>query len=129
LLAFAERAWHRAEWENDYRAGASFAYGDGKVDNGRLAADWAAFSAKLPQQLRQLDRDGVAYRVAPPGARIIDGKLEANSELPGQIIEYRTGAGAWKRFLKPVAVSGPVELRTLAFDERRTSRVVTVSPR
>jgi hexosaminidase len=52
------------------------------------------------------------------------GQLEANSELPGQPIEYRINGGAWQAYHGPVRVSGKVELRTRSFDNRRTSRVV-----
>jgi hexosaminidase len=70
----------------------------------------------------------VTYRLAPPGARIANGKLEANSEFPATPIEYRTKGTAWRRYDRPVAVTGPVELRTRTPDGRRASRTVTVSP-
>ena len=77
--------------------------------------------------LAQLERAGVAYRLSPPGARIVGGKLEATSEFPGQTIEYRVGGGAWTRYAAPVAVTGPVEVRTRSFDGRRASRTLEVS--
>jgi hexosaminidase len=129
LLAFAERAWHRADFEPPYRPGASYAYGDGQVDPRKLTAEWQQFAEKLPQQLRELERLGVFYRLAPPGARITGGTLEANSEFPGQLIEYRVGRGAWQPYRGPVHVNGTVELRTRSYDGRRTSRIVQVSPR
>ena len=55
------------------------------------------------------------YRLAPPGSRIAGGMLEANSEFPGQTIEYRAKGGQWLRFSAPVRVSGPVELRTRGY--------------
>ena len=75
-----------------------------------------------------LDKIGVAYRVAPPGARIAGGKLEANSVFPGTTIEYRLGAGDWTRYVGPVAVSGAVELRSRSADGKRASRTVRVEP-
>jgi hexosaminidase len=66
------------------------------------------------------------YRLAPPGARMANGTLEANSEFPDQMIEYRTKGGQWTRYAGAVRVSGPVELRTRSYDGRRTSRVVEV---
>jgi hexosaminidase len=126
LLAFAERAWHEAAWEPLYRAGTTYAYGDGKVDMAALTRDWSAFAAKMPVQLQQLGRAGIIYRIAPPGARIEGGMLEANSEFPDQTIEYRTKGGQWTRYAGAVRVSGPVELRTRSYDGRRTSRVVEV---
>ncbi len=79
-------------------------------------------------QMRLLDRAGVTYRLAPPGARIANGRLEANTEFAGTPIEYRSGGSAWTRYTGPVAVKGAVELRTRTPDGRRASRTVTVSP-
>lgn len=126
LLAFADRAWHQADWEPPYRAGTSYSYADGKVDLGALKADWSRFAAIVPEHLEALGRTGIAYRIAPPGARIVHGMLEADSEFPGQTIEYRSG-GHWTRYQGPVGVSGPVQLRTRSYDGRRTSRVVLVA--
>ncbi len=127
LLALSERAWHRASWEPPYRAGASYTYADGKVDRRALDSDWASFASRMPQQLRALERAGVMYRLAPPGARIADGMLQANSEFPGQTIEYRTAGSAWTRYTAPVRVTGKVELRTRSYDGRRASRIVAVA--
>ena len=79
-------------------------------------------------QMRLLDRAGVTYRLAPPGARVSGGKLEANAEFAGTPIEYRTGGSSWTRYTGPVAVTGAVELRIRTPDGRRASRTVTVSP-
>jgi hexosaminidase len=81
----------------------------------------------VPDQLRALGRAGIFYRIAPPGARIARGMLEANSEFPGQTIEYRVNGGQWLRYERPVAVSGRVELRTRSFDASRSSRIVSVT--
>jgi hexosaminidase len=126
LLAFAERSWHRASWEPAYQPGTSYSYGDGKVELSALKSDWGSFAAKMPAQLGALDRAGIMYRLAPPGARIVNGMLEANSEFPGQPIEYRAKGGAWTRYSAPVRVSGAVELRTRTYDGKRSSRVVEV---
>jgi hexosaminidase len=127
LVALAERAWHRAAWEPRYQAGTSYSYGDGKVDLVSLKSDWSSFAAKMPFQLGELSRAGIMYRLAPPGARMANGTLEANSEFPGQTIEYRVNGGAWKRYAAPVRVTGTVQLRTRTYDGQRTSRVVEVN--
>jgi hexosaminidase len=124
VIAFAERAWHRGSWEPAYRAGASYTYADAKVDARQLKSDWSGFAGRLAEQLKTLETSGILYRLAPPGARMTSGQLEANSELPGQPIEYRINGGAWQAYHGPVRVSGKVELRTRSFDNRRTSRVV-----
>jgi hexosaminidase len=125
LLALAERTWHRAPWEPAYRAGATYAYQDGKVNAPALETDWNSFASKMPLQLRALEQAGIMYRLAPPGARVANGMLEANSEFRGQTIEYRT-RGRWNRYTGPAQVTGAVELRTRSFDGRRTSRIVSV---
>jgi len=79
-------------------------------------------------QWPMLERMGVAYRVAPPGARIVNGRLEANSMFPGTAIEYRIEGGAWTRYSGPVAVSGAADLRSRSADGKRASRIVRVEP-
>jgi hexosaminidase len=126
LIALAERAWHKAAWEPAYSPGTTFSYGDGKVDMAALKGDWSSFAGKMPEQFRQLEAAGIFYRFAPPGARIVNGMLEANSEFPGQPIEYRTAGGTWTRYKRPVAVSGKVALRSRSYDGSRASRTVEV---
>ncbi|MDQ1158680.1 N-acetyl-beta-hexosaminidase [Sphingomonas sp. SORGH_AS 950] len=129
LLALAERAWRKPDWEPAYVAGAGYEPGDARVDRAKLLAGWRDFAGRMGVQMRMLDRAGVTYRLAPPGARIAGGRLEANTEFPGTPIEYRMGgATAWRRYDGPVAVTGAVELRTRTPDGRRASRTVTVSP-
>lgn len=57
LLALAERAWHRAQWEEA---------GQGHLKQG----NWIQFANALGHaHLGVLDRLGIAYRVPPPGAK------------------------------------------------------------
>src|SRR3546814_7270320 len=79
LLALAERGWSAAPWTPPYRPGASYDWGDKRVDAAALAAGWRDFAGRVAAQFPRLDAMGIAYRVAPPGARIADGMLEANS--------------------------------------------------
>lgn len=127
LLALSERVWRRGSWEPAYRAGTSYSYGDGKVNMPALQADWNSFAAKMPLQLSMLEKAGVMYRIAPPGARIVGGVLQANTEFPGQRVEYRRKGGeAWAPYSGPVRVSGRVQLRTRSYGGARTSRIVEV---
>jgi len=128
LLALAERAWAPAPWTPAYRAGVSYIWGDSRVDVAKLKAGWQDFAGRVAAQWPVLERIGVAYRVAPPGARIMNGKLEANSMFPGTAIEYRVEGGAWTRYAGPVAVGGAVELRSRSADGKRASRTVRVEP-
>ncbi len=124
LLALAERAWTPAEWTPAYQPGASYAWQDPRVGFASLQAGWKNFAGRVAAQFPLLDRLGVAYRVAPPGARVVNGTLHANSVFPGTQIEYKTAQGNWTSFVQPVAVTGPVELRSRSADRRRASRTV-----
>src|SRR3546814_11197495 len=96
LLALAERAWAPAPWTPAYRAGVSYIWGDSRVDVAKLKAGWQDFAGRVAAQWQVLEKIGVAYRVAPPGARLMNGKLEANRMFPGTAIKYRVAAGAGK---------------------------------
>ncbi|MCY1073162.1 family 20 glycosylhydrolase [Archangium lansingense] len=68
---------------------------------------------ELPERL------GVNYRIPLPGARRVEGRLDANVLFPGLALEYSTDAGAtWSVYSGPVQVSGRVLLRTRASDGR-----------
>jgi len=128
LLALAERAWSPAPWTPAYQAGASYEWGDKRIDAAKLKAGWQDFAGRVAAQFPQLERMGIAYRVAPPGARIVGGKLEANSMFPGTTVEYRIGGGAWTHYSGPVPVSGAADLRSRSADGKRASRTVRVEP-
>lgn len=126
LLALAERAWAPAPWTPAYRAGASYEWGDSRVDAAKLKVGWQDFAGRVAVQFPMLEKIGVAYRVAPPGARIANGRLEANSMFPGTPIEYRVEGGAWTRYAGPVAVGGAVDLRSRSADGKRASWTVRI---
>ncbi|CAI1046895.1 beta-N-acetylhexosaminidase [Serratia quinivorans] len=130
-LSVAERAWHRASWEQDYQAGREYKGGETHfIDSGKLDRDWLRFANILGQrELAKLDKGGVSYRLPVPGARVMGGKLEANISLPGLGIEYSTDGGKqWQRYdakAKP-GVSGEVLVRAVSPDGKRYSRAEKV---
>lgn len=130
-LSVAERAWHRASWEQDYKAGREYKGGETHlVDTKALDQDWLLFANLIGQrELAKLDKGGVSYRLPVPGARIIGGTLEANISLPGLGIEYSTDGGKqWQRYndrARP-AVSGDVQIRAVSPDGQRFSRAEPV---
>ena len=126
LLALAERAWTPASWTPAYEPGATYKWQDGRVRLATLDAEWKQFAGRVAAQFPMLDRLGIAYRVAPPGGRIVDGRLQANSVFPGTRTEYRDANGKWVQYTQPVAVSGKVELRSRSADGKRVSRTVQV---
>lgn len=134
LLAIAERAWHRAGWEVPYRhEGARYDRDSGFLTPRMRAQrdrDWEAFANALGhKELAALDRLGVLYRVPTVGARVSEGRLEANVIFPGLEIEYREGDGPWRRYSGPVAVRGEVAVRARSADGRRPGRSLVVGAR
>ncbi|MBU1620255.1 MAG: carbohydate-binding domain-containing protein [Gammaproteobacteria bacterium] len=112
LLALAERAWHKAEWEAQ------------KPDTKARQQDWQRFGWTLTQkELPRLAEAGVALYLPPPGAVLQDGVLLANSAWPGLVIEYSEDQGqSWLPYTEAVKVSSDLLLRTKA-KNGATSRV------
>ena len=76
-----------------------------------------------------MEKASIAFRLPVPGAKITNGKLEANTSFPGMIIEYSTNGGSsWQRYddnAQP-QVQGAVNVRTVSADGKRFSRIDTV---
>jgi hexosaminidase len=130
-VSVAERAWHRASWEQDYKAGREYKGGEThQVDTKTLDQDWLRFANLIGQrELAKMDKAGVSYRLPVPGARIVGGQLEANISLPGLGIEYSTDGGKqWQRYddkARPT-VAGDVQIRAISPDGKRFSRAEPV---
>ncbi len=131
ILSVAERAWHRAAWEQEYEAGKEYIGGKTRfVDQQAQLKDWQRFANLLGQrELAKLDKAGIAYRLPVPGGVVQDGKLLVNIELPGLTVEYSLDDGAtWQQWqaTQPPAVAGKVLLRTRSPDGLRVSRTETL---
>jgi hexosaminidase len=96
------------------------------VNYAKLDAGWKDFAGRAAAQLPSLEKAGIAYRVAPPGARILGGILRVNSVFPGTRVQYRKAGGAWTDYSRPVPAHGMIELRSVSADGRRFSRTVEV---
>ena len=60
LLAVAERAWHKAPWEDDNTS----------AREAKMTEDWMGFRAAVGnKELLRLDEMDIKYRIPPPGAR------------------------------------------------------------
>ncbi len=115
LLGTAERAWAQdPQWNS------SEAY-----DN-----SWNIFLNELGQkELPRLSRAGYTYRIPPPGAIVRDGKLTANSPMPGLVIRYTLDGSSptvqSPLYTQPISQKGAIRLS--AFDTKgNSSRVITV---
>ncbi|NHK26460.1 family 20 glycosylhydrolase [Parvularcula flava] len=131
LIALAERAWHKADWEVPYQYdGAVYGPDTGNfTDDMRasLEADWARFATVLGQkELPKLDLAGIPYRIPTAGATLDEGTLETNTIFPGLQVEMREPGGAWQHVDGPVDVSAPVEVRARSADGSRPGRAILV---
>jgi hexosaminidase len=127
VFSVAERAWHRADWEQDYQAGREYIGGETHyVDVEAQRSDWERFANILGQrELPKLDKSGIHYRLPVPGARLVDGKLEANTALPGLKIQYSIDNGKnWVDYIasQQPEITGKVMVRTKSSDDKRFSR-------
>ncbi|MGV3344871.1 beta-N-acetylhexosaminidase [Enterobacteriaceae bacterium LUAb1] len=132
VLSVAERSWHRASWEQNYQAGREYVGGKTHyVDRQLLQHDWQRFANLLGQrELAKLDKAGITYRIPQPGAKIVDGVLQANTALPGTAIEYATeGSHQWQRYNDKARpqVAGKVRVRAVSSEGKRYSRVEVVT--
>ena len=130
VLAAAERAWHNAGWENEYKVGVEYSQETNLVDQQALDADYNRFANILGQrELAKLERYGIDYRLPVPGAKIEQGKLAMNVQFPGVELQYSIdGGNTWNVYSdaeKP-AVSGEVHIRSVSATGERSSRVTTV---
>ncbi|MDN3614350.1 beta-N-acetylhexosaminidase [Vibrio gallaecicus] len=129
VLAAAERAWHRADWENDYKVGVEYSQETNLVDQDGLDSDYNRFASILGQrELAKLEKAGIDYRLPVPGAKIEDGKLAMNVQFPGVELQYSVDGENWLIYedeQRPT-VSGEVSIRSISASGERVSRVTTL---
>jgi len=124
LLALAERAWHKAEWELDYQSGQTFSGTTSQVNMDLLNADYAGFAQSMAlKELPKLDAAGVRYRIPVPGAINDGGVLSMNTEFPGMPMEYSTDGSNFTTFTNGVAAGSVRAIRALSANGGRTGRV------
>ncbi|EKO3658321.1 beta-N-acetylhexosaminidase [Vibrio metschnikovii] len=130
VLAAAERAWHRAEWENDYKVGVEYSQDSQLVNQAALNQDYNRFANVLGQrELAKLEKAGIDYRLPVPGARIDNGYLAMNVQFPGVSLQYSLDGQQWSDFdaSNPPQVSGEVALRSTSASGMRFSRVTVIN--
>lgn len=130
VLAAAERAWHKGEWENEYQVGVEYSQDSNHVNKKSLHNEWQRFANVLGQrELAKLDAAGIQYRVPVPGAKIENGKLAMNVSMPGLTLQYSTDEGkTWNTYdakAQP-SVTGKVEIRAVSGNGKRFSRVTSL---
>lgn len=97
LLALAERAWHKADWEPNKTTSSA-------------RQDWQQFSQRLVSvEFARLQRGNSVHYLPPPGAIRDNGKVTANAAWPGLIIEYSKDQGqSWQPYQSGLAVNDKV---------------------
>ncbi|KAB0286416.1 family 20 glycosylhydrolase [Vibrio fortis] len=129
VLAAAERAWHRADWENDYKVGIEYSQSSNLVDKAALNQDYNRFANVLGQrELAKLEKAGIDYRLPVPGAKIESGKLAMNVQFPGVELQYSADGETWLTYddnQRP-SVEGEVYIRSISQSGERASRVTTI---
>ncbi|MEZ8143956.1 beta-N-acetylhexosaminidase [Enterovibrio sp. FF113] len=130
VIAAAERAWHKADWELDYQAGKAFNLDTDHVNKDAQLQDWTRFANVMGQrEMAKLDAAGIQYRIPVPGAMIEAGKLHMNISMPGLPLQYSVDGGeTWADYAAPVTVSDAsnVKVRALSADKQREGRVVSL---
>ena len=115
LLALAERAWHKADWEDS-------------ANTQQQQADWQLFSQRLGKvELARLQQLGSDFYLPPPGAQWQGNVLQVNTSLPGLEIEYSLDQGnSWQPYRgQQVRESDTVLLRSrLAAKVSRATELV-----
>lgn len=117
LLALAERAWATLPaWaeESDSTKAASL-----------YNQDWSRFLNVIgKRELRRLNyyAGGFQYRIPTAGAVVINGKLWANTQLPGTIIRYTVNGEepteASPQYNEPIPVKGHIRLKLFTTNGR-----------
>ncbi len=129
VLAAAERAWHRADWENEYKVGVEYSQNTNLVDKASLNRDYNRFANILGQrELAKLEKAGIDYRLPVPGAKVVNGVLAMNVQFPGAALQYSLDGETWQTYSdssRP-AVSGEVFIRSVSTTGERTSRVTSI---
>lgn len=129
VLAAAERAWHRADWENDYKVGVEYSQNSNLVDKAALNQDYNRFANVLGQrELAKLEKAGIDYRLPVPGAKVESGKLAMNVQFPGVELQYSTDGKTWSTYddSQRPSVEGEIYIRSISESGERASRVTTV---
>lgn len=127
LLGYAERSWAKTpEWiVTDNQAKAEELY----------QKDWNVFVNVLGQRdLKRLDHyaGGFNYRIPTTGAKVENGKVLANLQLPGFTIKYTTNGDEpnanSKIYTVPIATKGTIKLKVFNASGKGGRTVEIVNP-
>ncbi|KAL3885016.1 hypothetical protein ACJMK2_025115 [Sinanodonta woodiana] len=119
LLALAERAWHKAPWED---------LDDVGMRNIQRDSDWETFANALGyKELNRLDNENIKYRVPPPGGRVENSTIIVTTTYAGLKVQYSNdGGNMWMNVSSglPWNRNKTWHLRTVSASGTRYSRAV-----
>jgi len=124
MLGLAERAWYgQADWGN---------IADRDERNAAVDRAWNVFANSIgKREFPRLDRlyGGYNYRLAPPGAKLENGRVIANTAYPGMVVRYTTDGSDPTSdsplYSEPLEVAAEV-VKLSTFDSRGRSSLPTV---
>jgi len=128
LYAAAERAWSKGSWELPYTAGASYTFGDERVDISKIDQAYGRFVAQLGQSiLPRIEDKGIEFRLPLAGAKLDGNILSMNSEIPALQLEYSLDDGkVWQVYIAPVEVTAGSKVLVRTATEQRKGRATTL---
>ncbi|WP_323814826.1 family 20 glycosylhydrolase [Cellvibrio sp. NN19] len=117
VIVLAERAWFKAEWE-----------GDTPNIKERDTA-WREFvSVLVNKELPRLEQLGVTFYLPPPGAVRVNHTFNANTSLPGLLIEFSRDKGkSWEAYQKGSEVGSEIGNDAILLRSRLNSQVSTTA--
>nr|WP_193988468.1 family 20 glycosylhydrolase [Lelliottia steviae] len=132
LFALAERAWHKAEWELDYKnEGAIYSH---KTQQFTLAMqqqkeqDWQHFAALVGfKELAKLEQAGRFYRIPTVAAKKTDSGIDAFVPYPNIAVEYQDKLGNWHRYDSHNKPLQAVKVRAKSINNERAGRALKLT--
>ncbi|WP_076416067.1 family 20 glycosylhydrolase [Shewanella sp. UCD-KL12] len=142
LLALAERAWHKADWELNYDySGQLYDSNSQYFTESAVQAresDWQRFASILGQkELAKLEQANVFYRIPTVGAKVEQGYLQVKMPYPNIAVEYQPileessaenpanseeKPAQWLPYTRDSKVKGPIKIRAMSLDGQRKGR-------
>ncbi|BDX07634.1 family 20 glycosylhydrolase [Planctobacterium marinum] len=95
LQTFAERAWHKADWEVQYGDAQTFSYQDKTPQSKQQLRDWQGFSAALAGYMSEQKLFRGNYRLPPPGMRKSTEGIKVNTLWQGLGVQCRLDEQPW----------------------------------
>jgi hexosaminidase len=126
MLGVAERAWNR-HMPTPQTLGPAWTRFVNTLGQAELPRLDAYRPVDVRREIPQPRAVGVNYRIPPPGARIENGQLLANTRYPGLALEISTDGGkSWVAYSAPLSVTGSVLVRAKT-SSGRAGRVAKVN--